>query len=325
MKLCPFDQLSPECVLNAVESVGFLTDARIFTLNSYENRVFQIGIEDAQPLIAKFYRPERWSSAAIREEHSFLAQLTEHEIPVVAPIQRDGKSLFEHAGYRFALFPRMGGRAPELENPDTLYRIGQLLGQIHKVGASSSFKHREHGSFMKEGYHARNYILEHSPLPKALHHEYAKLTQHLLNEIEAAFSQHKKSIRVHGDCHVGNFLMRDEHLHLVDFDDCRMGPALQDVWMLLSGSPDEQRRQLSELIDGYNEFHDFSLSELRLIEPLRTLRIMQYSAWLMARRHEPAFIHAFPALTQNDYWQNHLKQLHEQLIALEAPTFSWNA
>ena len=250
----PFATLSPDLVLDAVESLGYLSDARVLALNSYENRVYQVGIEGETPLIAKFYRPARWSDAAIREEHAFSLELAEHEIPVVAPLLRDGESLFEHAGFRFALFPRRGGHAPEPGNLDQLYRLGQLLG------------------------------------------------------------------RLHGDCHPGNLLYRDEAFHMVDLDDCRMGPAMQDLWMMLAGERQERLGQLSELMEGYQEFHDFDRRELALIEGLRSLRLLHYSAWLARRWDDPAFPMSFPWFANERYWGDQILALREQLAALdEAP------
>lgn len=311
-----FAALTPSLILDAVEQLGFLSDTRLFALNSYENRVFQVGIEEEPPLIAKFYRPGRWTAAALREEHAFLYELAAHEIPVVPPLQRDGESVFEREGFFFALFPRVGGRAPDADNLDVLYRTGQLLGQIHAVGACRAFQHRETRSWLETGRQARQFLLNSTLLNDKEKANYQNITDFLLHDIENHFAQAPSSIRLHGDCHIGNLLMRDERLHLVDFDDCRMGPALQDMWLLLSGDRNEQRRQFAEIIDGYQEFHDFSFRETRLLESLRTLRLMHYNAWLTARYQEPAFIHAFPWFNQEGYWQTHLRQLQEQALAL---------
>ncbi len=242
----PFDQLTPDLVLDAVESLGYLSDARVLALNSYENRVYQVGIEDGEPLIAKFYRPDRWSDAAIREEHAFSAELAECEVPVVAPLSRDGESLFAFSGFRFALFPRL------------LKRLDALFAEVPY-----------------------------------------------------------QPIRLHGDCHPGNLLCRDEVYHMVDLDDCRMGPALQDLWMMLAGERHERLAQIAELVDGYNEFHDFDPRQLPLLEGLRSLRLMHYSAWLARRWDDPAFPPSFPWFGSERYWGEQVLVLREQLAALD--------
>ena len=291
----PFATLTPDLVLDAVESIGYLSDARVLALNSYENRVYQVGIEDSQPLIAKFYRPDRWSDAAIREEHAFSHELAEYEVPVVAPLQRDGESLFEHAGFRFALFPRRGGRAPEPGNLDQLYRLGQLLGRLHAVGANRPFEHRETLTVAGFGHASLDTLLDGGFVPRSLLPAYESVARDLLKRLDELFARVRYTpIRLHGDCHPGNLLHRDDAFHVVDLDDCRMGPAVQDLWMMLAGDRQERLGQLSELVDGYQEFHDFDPRELPLIEGLRALRLMHHSAWIARRWDDPAFPLAFP-------------------------------
>ena len=317
----PFATLSPDLVLDAVESLGYLSDARVLALNSYENRVYQVGIEGETPLIAKFYRPGRWSDAAIREEHAFSLELAEHEIPVVAPLLRDGESLFEHAGFRFALFPRRGGHAPEPGNLDQLYRLGQLLGRLHGVGASRPFQHRETMTVENFGHQSLACVLDSGFLPASLRPAYESVARDLLARLDALFAGVRYStIRLHGDCHPGNLLYRDEAFHMVDLDDCRMGPAVQDLWMMLAGERQERLSQLSELIEGYQEFHNFDPRELALIEGLRSLRLLHYSAWLARRWDDPAFPMSFPWFANERYWGDQILALREQLAALdEAP------
>lgn len=317
----PFATLSPDLVLDAVESLGYLSDARVLALNSYENRVYQVGIEGETPLIAKFYRPARWSDAAIREEHAFSLELAEHEIPVVAPLLRDGESLFEHAGFRFALFPRRGGHAPEPGNLDQLYRLGQLLGRLHGVGASRPFQHRETMTVENFGHQSLACVLDSGFLPTSLRPAYESVARDLLARLDALFaSVPYTAIRLHGDCHPGNLLYRDEAFHMVDLDDCRMGPAMQDLWMMLAGERQERLGQLSELMEGYQEFHDFDRRELALIEGLRSLRLLHYSAWLARRWDDPAFPMSFPWFANERYWGDQILALREQLAALdEAP------
>ena len=314
----PFATLTPDLVLDAVESLGYLSDARVLALNSYENRVYQVGIEDDQPLIAKFYRPDRWSDAAIREEHAFSHELAECEVPVVAPLQRDGGSLFEHAGFRFALFSRRGGRAPEPGNLDQLYRLGQLLGRLHAVGASRPFEHRETLTVAGFGHASLDTLLEGGFVPRSLLPAYESVARDLLKRLDELFTRVCYTpIRLHGDCHPGNLLHRDDAFHVVDLDDCRMGPAVQDLWMMLAGDRQERLGQLSELVDGYNEFHDFEARELPLIEGLRALRLMHHSAWIARRWDDPAFPLAFPWFANDRYWGDQILALREQLAALD--------
>lgn len=316
----PFALLTPDTVLDAVESLGFVSDARILTLNSYENRVFQVGIEGQQPLIAKFYRPLRWSDAAILEEHQFSLELAERDIPVIAPMQIDGRTLFEHAGFRFTLFRRFGGRAPEFDNPDHLLMLGRLLGRLHAVGAMRPFEHRPELTVASFGLESVAWLREHDSVPQSLRPAYFSVADDLLARIQAIYAdQQHPSIRLHGDLHVGNLLWRDDLLYMVDLDDCRQGPAVQDLWMMLSGERDQRQGQLSELVDGYNEFHDFDPRQLALIEPLRSLRLIHYSAWLARRWDDPAFPRHFPWFASERYWADQILTLREQRAALDEP------
>ncbi len=314
----PFESLTPDLVLDAVESLGYLSDARVLALNSYENRVYQVGIEDEQPLIAKFYRPQRRSDAAIREEHAFALELADCEVPVVAPLVRDGESLFEHAGFRFALFPRRGGRAPEPGNLDQLYRLGGLLGRLHAVGASRPFEHREALKVQNFGHDSLATLLDGGFVPKSLLPAYESVARDLLARLDGLFAATPyRAIRIHGDCHPGNLLCRDDSFHIVDLDDCRMGPPVQDLWMMLAGDRQERLGQLAELMDGYQEFHDFEPRQLALIEGLRALRLIHYSAWLARRWDDPAFPPSFPWFGSERYWGEQILILREQRAALD--------
>ncbi|HTF85005.1 MAG TPA: serine/threonine protein kinase [Cellvibrio sp.] len=321
----PYEALSPDLVLDAVESCGYLSDARVLALNSYENRVYQVGIEDASPLIAKFYRPQRWSDAQILEEHTFTQALHELEISVVPPIaDADGNTLrtFAHQGnpFRFALYPRQGGHAPNLDDYDQLLSLGRVLGRIHALGRARPFIERpslDVQSFARDSY---SFLLENDFIPPSLRESYRSLGADLIRRLEDRFAQtHFPPIRLHGDCHPGNILWRDDAPHFVDFDDARNGPAVQDLWMLLSGEREQQSLQLAEILDGYREFCDFDLAELNLIEALRTLRIMHYSAWLARRWDDPAFPRHFPWFNTERYWGEHILELREQLAALYEP------
>ncbi|MEQ1518540.1 MAG: serine/threonine protein kinase [Usitatibacteraceae bacterium] len=315
----PYDRLTPDVILDAIESTGRLADGRMLALNSYENRVYQIGIEEAQPLIAKFYRPGRWSDAQILEEHAFTLELAEREIPVVPPMIIDGKTLFEYKGYRFSLSPRRGGRAPELDNPDVLEWMGRFLGRIHAVGAITNFVHRPAISIAAFGEQPREWLLQHNFIPADLHATWLSVIDQALAGVRTCYARAGAvtSIRLHGDCHAGNVLYTDDGPHFVDFDDCRSGPAMQDLWMLLSGSSEEMTRQLRDVLEGYEEFADFDRRQLHLLEALRTLRLIHYAAWLAQRWDDPAFPLAFPWFNTQRYWQDRILELREQVSAME--------
>ena len=317
----PFQALSPSYIMDAVESCGYVCDCRTLTLNSYENRVYQVGIEDGAPLIAKFYRPDRWSVEQIHEEHQFCFELVEHELPVVAPLVNDqGESLFVHGPFRFALYPRQGGHAPELDNLDNLLILGRLLGRIHSVGALRPFLYRPRLNSQSFGHDSVALISE-SFVPPETKANYDALTTDLLQAIETIFADTAdlRYLRAHGDCHSGNILWRDAAPHFVDFDDARMAPAIQDLWMMLSGDRGRQHAQLAQLVEGYNEFFEFQPRELRLIEALRSLRILYFSAWLANRWHDPTFPHHFPWFNTPRYWGDHVLELREQIAALNEP------
>jgi Ser/Thr protein kinase RdoA (MazF antagonist) len=317
----PYSELSPETVLDAIEAVGFRCDGRVLALNSYENRVYQIGIEDGDPVVAKFYRPARWSDAAIREEHAFSAELAAQEIPVVAPLVRDGISLHVHHGFRYAVFPRRGGRWPELGTRDEREWVGRFLGRIHAVGRAARFHERTRLSIEDLGVKARDFVLDGDWMPDYLATKYADLTDELLNEIEAQAHDWRGAAvgRILGDCHRGNILWTDLGPHFVDLDDCLTGPAIQDLWMLLGGGQQEMRTELTDLLKGYEQFQPFDRSEIALIEPLRALRMIHYSGWLARRWHDPAFPQAFPWFAEPRYWEEHYRSLEEQLAAVTGP------
>lgn len=319
----PFERLTPDFIMDAVESQGYRCDCRTFALNSYENRVYQIGIEDAEPLISKFYRPERWSAEQILEEHQFCFELAEHELPVVAPLKNSsGESLFEFGGFRFSLFPRQGGHAPELDNLHNLFTMGRLLGRIHLIGASQPFRCRPSLDSHSFG-HSCVALISERFIPTEYKDAYDSLTGDLLATIDTILARvNPRPIRVHGDCHPGNILWRNDAPHFVDFDDTRSSPAIQDLWMLLSGDRLRQQRQLSEIIDGYSEFCDFRPEELQLIEVLRTLRMLHYSAWLARRWEDPAFPRSFPWFNSASYWGEHILELREQFAALQEDPLS---
>ena len=316
-----FSTLSPERVLDALESLGFQSDGRLLALNSYENRVYQIGLENDAPVVAKFYRPKRWTNNAILEEHAFVQELVKHEIPVVPPLVLQGTSLHYFEGFRFAVFPRHGGRAPELEDRHTLEWMGRFLARIHAVGALNPFHERPELNITSFGEQPRDYLLEHGFVPPDLEAAYRSAVNQALENAWHCFARagEVRMLRLHGDCHAGNVLWTDDGPHFVDFDDSRMGPAVQDLWMLLSGERADMRKQLDSVLTGYENFFDFDERELHLVEALRTLRLIHYAAWLAQRWDDPAFRRAFPWFNTQRYWQDRVLELREQIALMDEP------
>lgn len=312
-----FDALDPELLIAAIEAQGFRCDGRFLTLNSYENRVYQVGIEDEEPVVAKFYRPDRWSDSQILEEHAFTFELSDAEIPIVAPLRIGTTSLFSFDKYRYAIFPRRGGHAPEFDNPEHLEMLGHLLGRIHLIGAREGFSDRQTMSISFAEANAE-FVLQHM-ISAELKDVYQSICEELFVQIHRAFEQRSQLpvIRIHGDCHLGNFLWRDPQLWIVDLDDCCNGWAMQDIWMLLSGDRQNRSRQIQEFAEAYNEFYDFPTQQLSLIEPLRSLRMINYTGWLARRWQDPAFPHNFPWFNTHRFWSEHILSLREQLSNMD--------
>jgi Ser/Thr protein kinase RdoA (MazF antagonist) len=317
----PFSGLTPDALLDALESVGLHPSGSLLALNSYENRVYQVGIDDAPPVVVKFYRPQRWSDAQILEEHLFVSELIEREIPVVGAIPIGGKTLHHHGGFRFAVFERRGGRTPELDRSETLEWMGRFLGRIHAQGKTRSYVLRPQLNIDSFGEQSLQYLLAHALIPAELLQVYAGVARQALDGVRRCFERAGEiaQLRLHGDCHAGNVLWTEDGPHFVDFDDSRSGPAVQDLWMMLSGERDEQIRQLADLLAGYEDFCDFEPRELYLIEALRTLRLLHYSAWLAQRWHDPAFPAAFPWFGSLIYWQDRILELREQIALMDEP------
>jgi Ser/Thr protein kinase RdoA (MazF antagonist) len=320
-----FHALTPDCILDALESVGLYSDGRLLALNSYENRVYQIGVEDGAPVVAKFYRPARWGDDAILEEHAFVDELAAREIPVVPAMRLLDTTLHRFKGFRFAVFARHGGRAPELGDPATLEWLGRFIGRIHAVGALRNFAHRPALNMDTFGSAPRDYLLLHDFIPADLREAYRSVVAQALDGVRRCFDRAGQvaQLRLHGDCHCGNVLWTDAGPHFVDFDDARTGPAIQDLWMLLSGERAERVRQLSDLLAGYEDFAEFNPRESYLIEALRTLRLIHYAAWLAQRWDDPAFHIAFPWFNTQRYWQDRILELREQVALMdEAPLWT---
>jgi Ser/Thr protein kinase RdoA (MazF antagonist) len=318
----PYANLNPSLILDAIESVGVQCTGSLFALNSYENRVYQIGVEDNAPLIAKFYRPLRWSDQAIQEEHQFALELAAHEIPVVAPlVMANGETLHHYQGYRFTLFPRQSGRTIELDNSEHLEWIGRFIGRLHAVGACQSFQHRLEINPETYGHQPYQFLLQQQFIPAEIKANYCRTIEAILEKMTDIFSQFgpMRPIRLHGDCHAGNILWNNGP-QIVDLDDCLMGPAIQDLWMLITGdTPQEIELQRNYIMRGYQEFYDFNWNEWQLVEVFRTLRMIHYSAWLAKRWEDPAFPPAFPWFNTPGYWQEQLEHLQDQLQILTQP------
>ena len=322
-----YQNLGPDQILNAIESTGLQCDGCIFALNSYENRVYQIGIIDSEPVIAKFYRPTRWSDGAIREEQLFTIQLADHEIPVIAPIVDDqGETLHQYENFRFSLYPRKGGRPPELDNAEHLKQLGRFMARIHNVSAAQHYLQRPTLDPESFGSESITYVLENGFIPVGLEIAYSTLTEDIMKRIYQCYERAGdcEIIRLHGDCHHGNILWRDDLPIILDFDDARMGPAIQDLWMFLSGDREYMTERLADLLEGYSEFRDFNIRELYLIEALRSLRLMHHSAWLARRWSDPAFPMAFPYFNTQQYWEDHILSLREQAALMDEPPLHWD-
>jgi len=317
----PYARLTPDAIIQAVERAGFVPDGRVLALNSYENRVYQVGLEEATPVVVKFYRPGRWTRAAILEEHAFALELAAAEIPIVAPLVIAGETLLEADGYPYAVYPRRGGRWPDLDTSDDRTLMGRFLGRMHRVGGTRRFEHRPALDVEAMAVKAAEFVLDGDWLPDYQVDRYTDVAESLIEGIQRAFEAAGpvRRIRIHGDCHRGNILWTEQGPHFVDLDDCMTGPAIQDLWMLLAGTRDEVRRQMTDILEGYEQFMEFDRVELGLIEALRALRMIHYAAWLARRWHDPAFPKAFPWFGAPRYWDDHVRQLTEQLEALDEP------
>ncbi len=317
----PYARLTPDLVIAAVEQAGFLSDGRVLALNSYENRVYQVGVEDDAPVVVKFYRPGRWSRAEILEEHHFALELAAAEIPVIAPLVIGGATLLEAGEYPFAVYPRRGGRWPDLDSAEDRILMGRFLGRLHRVGGIGHFEHRPGLDIDMMAVRAAEFVLDGPWLPDYQVERYADVTEALAAAVHERFEAAGpvRRLRIHGDCHRGNVLWTALGPHFVDLDDCMTAPAVQDLWMLLSGSREDMRGQLRDVLEGYEQFLEFDRVEIGLIEALRALRMVNYAAWLARRWHDPAFPKAFPWFAGARYWDDHVRQLQEQLSALGEP------
>jgi Ser/Thr protein kinase RdoA (MazF antagonist) len=317
----PYAALEPATILDAVDACGYRTDGRLLAMSSYENRVYQVWLEEGPPLVAKFYRPQRWSDAAILEEHAYALALAEREVPVVAPVETGGTTLHTHAGFRYALYPKRPGRTPELDDPETLVQLGRFIARIHAVGALQPYEHRLTLDIETYGRAPFAFVMNGDFVPQELRDTYASVVEDVLMRVERAYERAGgvQYLRVHGDCHAGNILWTEAGPHFVDLDDTCMAPAVQDIWLALSGDRRSMTIQLSDFMEGYRAFRDFDPAELWLVEALRTLRLIHYSGWLARRWHDPAFPANFPFFNTQRYWQDQILALREQAAALDEP------
>lgn len=317
-----YSLLSPDFMLDAIESIGIRVDSGLLELNSYENRVFQFQDEERQRFVVKFYRPERWSDEQIKEEHDFSLELKLAEIDVVAPLLFDGSSLFIYQGYRFAIFPSAGGRPIEVDNLDALESVGRNLGRVHQLASQRPFIHRPSLSIAEFVQTPKQILQQHSFVPMHLETSFFSAYDTLAKEIALQYKpDDKQLIRLHGDLHAGNILWRDK-VTLLDFDDCRQGPAIQDMWMMLHGERHEQLLQLEVMLEGYEEFSSFDTKQLALIEPLRAMRMMHYMGWIAKRWNDPAFSRHFAWFTDELYWQQQVNVLQEQIDNMQKSPLS---
>ena len=321
MAAAPYADLTPDRILDALATLAILGDGRLLALNSYENRVYLVYCEDTPPVVVKFYRPGRWTDAQIAEEHAFVGELASREIPVVAPLAVAGATLHHDGDFRFAIYPKQGGRNPEIEDPATLEWIGRFLGRIHAIGELQPFAERPALDVASFGDEPRAWLLAHDFVPPDLLEAYSTVSAMALAGVRHCYERagSVRSLRLHGDCHPSNILWTDDGPHFVDFDDARNGPAIQDLWMLLAGDRGTMTRQLADLVSGYEDFAAFDLRELHLVEALRTLRLIHYSAWIARRWDDPAFPAAFPWFNTQRYWQDRILELREQIAAMDEP------
>jgi len=321
-----FARLEPADIFDALLELGFEASGRFLALNSYENRVYKLGIEDGPDIVAKFYRPGRWSDEAVLEEHAFTIELAAQDIPVVAPIEIDGRTLSKTGPFRLAVFPCHGGRAPELDDMDQLEQLGRLVGRIHLVGETAAFAHRPVIDVESYAIRSMDFLLDAGFIPDEMQDVYESVAELVIEGVESSFARAGavREIRLHADFHPGNVLVAGDRFHIVDFDDTRSAPAVQDLWMFLSGNREEQRPQLNALLSGYEDFRRFDARELNLVEALRSLRIMHYAAWIARRWEDPAFKHAFPWFDSRRYWDEHVLALREQVALMQEPPLEWS-
>ena len=327
-----YETLTPDVILDALGALGLVLDGRLSALSSYENRVYLAMLDNGEGVVAKFYRPGRWSIEQIKEEHAFALELKQEEIPVVAPIEFNGATVHSthelgiagEVNFLFSVSPKKGGRAPELDDVEVISWLGRYLARIHSVGERTEFVGRERVDVQTMGTESQKLLMGLECIPAQFRDRWLQVCDIALEKVGHEMQEPYQYLRLHGDCHPGNILwtpleMVDGGPHFVDLDDARMGPAVQDLWMLQSGDRRERGFQLSVLLDGYTSMREFDTRELKLIEPLRTLRLIHYSAWLAKRADDPSFVINFPWFWSPDYWQTQIDTLNDQIEAMDDP------
>jgi Ser/Thr protein kinase RdoA (MazF antagonist) len=321
-KLDPaYANLGPDEILNALNSLNYRDNGEILALNSYENRVYRLGLEDDSNIVIKFYRPERWCDLAIMEEHQFAQELVKLDIPIIEPVKINNKTLHHYKSFRFSLWECFGGRAPDLDNDETLKQLGRLVARIHLHSEFSKFEYRPTLDIQSYGYQSTKFLLDNSFIPPDIDRAYTSIISDLFENIKKCFKTcgGYKAFKIHGDLHPSNILTQNEMIKIVDLDDARNGPSIQDLWMFLSGSREDQEKQMTLLLEGYEEFRTFDYRELHLIEALRSLRMLHYTAWIAKRWDDPAFKIAFPWFGTPRFWDDHILSLREQLSLTQEP------
>lgn len=318
-----YQGLTPDVILNAIENIGIYPETGLLALNSYENRVYQFRCDQANRYVVKFYRPDRWTNEQIIEEHAFTHTLADQEVPVAVPLIINDQSLHFFQGYRFAIFPSLGGRQFEVDNLDHLAQVGRFIGRIHQHGAAENFSHRQQICPTNRGRSAIDFLQSSGHVPKELKQDFFDAANNLMTRIEFIWQQQKfHNIRLHGDLHPGNILWMPDGPGFVDLDDACSGPAIQDLWMMLSGDRQTQIIQLDTLLEGYQDFYDLDHAQLALIEPLRAMRMLHHCGWISRRWDDPAFPRYFPWFAENNYWLQQTNAYQEQLLMLEEPPLS---
>ncbi len=318
-KNTPYENLSPSLVMYAVETLGFMCTGSVFALNSYENRVYDIAVEDGENIIAKFYRPNRWNRKQIEEEHKFAEEMQVAEVDVVPPLKFNGKTLFEYEGYLFCIYPKRTGQPIELSSDEDYRHMGRLVARMHAVGAQKMFKNRIELTPKKYGWDSLEFFKNdgRNLVPEHLEEAYISTVTHLLEKIDTIWGIRKFNCRIHGDCHWGN-IFKNTDVFFVDLDDCLTGPEIQDLWMMVSGEKEDRKRQFDLILEGYQQIRDFDYSQLELVETLRTLRMIYMVAWIGRRWQDPAFKLRFADFATDTYWQNHILDLKEQMYNINS-------
>jgi len=312
-----YQKLTPECQLDALASIRIYPQTGLLALNSYENRVYSFTDENQHRYVVKFYRPDRWNELQLLEDHTFSQRLSNAGLDLSAPLAFEEKTLHSFAGYYFAVFNNLSARSLAVDDIDSLYNVGIALGKLHKIGAEHQFIERPTLNVTTTIDLAANDLISCKHIPDSLRASLFETIDKIKYKINTAKLTTLPMIAIHGDAHASNILLKEDQPYWVDFDDCKMGPAIQDIWMLLNGDKQEQLLQLSMILEGYQEEYDFNTNQLAHIESLRTMRIINYVSWINKRWEDPAFFRNFPWFITDQYWKELLQSLQHQLVLLD--------